>query len=464
MRRREFITMLGGAAAWPLAARAQQGERIRRIGVLMAYAETDPARTSVRRGIPEGLQKLGWTEGRNIRIDTRWATPGDAESMQHSRRSSSRCSPISILSSRHTDHGGAAATNAHHPHRFRRSYPIRSAGLRRELRSAGRQRHRLHRNGADHGRQVAGAAQGNCAARQPVALLFNPATAPYAEYWLNPFKAAAESFGVQAIAASVHDTSELESVVAAQARQPNGGLIVMPDTFMSAHRAEITALAARDRLPAVYPFRFFAEIGGLMSYGTDLADDFRRAATYVDRILKGAKPSELPVAGPDQVRAGHQPQDRQGARPRRSADPARPRRRGDRIEALFAAVHESASVKVFGCRPLTCLATRTGGRRPKTSRGGNRGRVGHPAYGDLRAVRCRTAVRRGGLRMRRGLGACLSGVVDDDRRGASGAARRVRWRAKVVVGHMRRWPGEGRQLMSAFGRAERASALMRCRS
>jgi putative ABC transport system substrate-binding protein len=131
-----------------------------------------------------------------------------------------------------------------------------------------------------------------------VALLFNPATAPYAEYWLNPFKAAGASFGVHAIAAPVRDTSELETVVAAQAREPNGGLIVMPDTFLNFHRAEITSLAARYRLPAAYPFRFFTELGGLLSYGTDLVDDYRRAAAYADRILNGAKPSELPVQAP----------------------------------------------------------------------------------------------------------------------------------------------------------------------
>jgi putative ABC transport system substrate-binding protein len=130
------------------------------------------------------------------------------------------------------------------------------------------------------------------------AFLFNPATAPYAEYFLNPFKAAAASFAVEAIVASVHNTSELESVVAAQARAPNTGLVVMPDSFTSAHRAEIMSLAARYRLPAVYPYRFFTEGGGLLSYGSDLVDNFRRAATYVDRILKGAKPSELPVQAP----------------------------------------------------------------------------------------------------------------------------------------------------------------------
>jgi len=131
-----------------------------------------------------------------------------------------------------------------------------------------------------------------------VAILFNPATATYAEYFLNPFKAAALSLGVEAIAAPVRDTFELESAIAAQARAPNGGLIVMPDTFLSAHRAEITSLAARYRLPAAYARRFFAELGGLMSYGNDQLDTFRRAATYADRILKGATPSELPVQAP----------------------------------------------------------------------------------------------------------------------------------------------------------------------
>ena len=131
-----------------------------------------------------------------------------------------------------------------------------------------------------------------------VAMLFNPATAPYAKYWLNSFKAAAASFAVQAIVAPVHDTSELESVVAAQAHEPGGGLIVMPDTFTTEHRSEITSLAAHHRLPAVYPYRIFAEFGGLLSYGDSLADNFRRAASYVDRILKGEKPAELPVQAP----------------------------------------------------------------------------------------------------------------------------------------------------------------------
>jgi putative ABC transport system substrate-binding protein len=129
-------------------------------------------------------------------------------------------------------------------------------------------------------------------------LLFNPANAPFDEYWANPFKAAAASFAVEPIAAPVRDWSELESVLAAQAHAPNGGLIVVPSAFLAAHRVEITSLAARYRLPAIYPFRFYTEVGGLLSYGNDLTDNYRRGAIYADRILKGMKPNELPVQAP----------------------------------------------------------------------------------------------------------------------------------------------------------------------
>jgi putative ABC transport system substrate-binding protein len=132
-----------------------------------------------------------------------------------------------------------------------------------------------------------------------VALLFNPTTAPYAErYFLNSFKAAAASFAVQAIAAPAQSAAELESIIAAWAGEPNSGLVAMTDIFLITHRSEMTSLAARYRLPAVYPYRIFTEIGGLLSYGNETEDNFRRAATYADRILKGAKTSELPVQAP----------------------------------------------------------------------------------------------------------------------------------------------------------------------
>jgi putative ABC transport system substrate-binding protein len=130
------------------------------------------------------------------------------------------------------------------------------------------------------------------------ALLFNPATAPFAEYFVEPFKAAAVSSGVEAIKATAHDKSELETVIAAHAREPDSGLIVIPDAFLNVHRVDVTLLAARYRLPTVYPYRFYPELGGLLSYGNDVVDNYRRAAGYADRILKGAKPSELPVQAP----------------------------------------------------------------------------------------------------------------------------------------------------------------------
>src|SRR5262249_40061238 len=132
-----------------------------------------------------------------------------------------------------------------------------------------------------------------------VAVLFNPVSAPYVgDFFLSSLKAAALSSRVEVIAAPVRDTSELASVIAAQAGEPNSGLIGMPDSFMDVHRADVTSLAARYRLPAVYPFRQFADVGGLLSYGNDQQDNFRRAAVYADRILRGAKPSELPVEAP----------------------------------------------------------------------------------------------------------------------------------------------------------------------
>jgi putative ABC transport system substrate-binding protein len=129
-----------------------------------------------------------------------------------------------------------------------------------------------------------------------VAFLFNPPTAPGGgSYFFEPFKAAGASFGVEVITSPVHDASELEAVIATHAREPNGGLIVMPDAFLNVHRAEVTSLAARYRLPAVYPRRFYTELGGLLSYGNDQFDNYRRAATYADRILRGTKPGEPPV-------------------------------------------------------------------------------------------------------------------------------------------------------------------------
>jgi len=273
-------------------------DRTRRIGVLMGFPENDLEAQAYIAAFRDGLQKLGWTEGRNVRIDTRWATPTDVDSMQRFAKELVALQPDLILS--HTTPTTAALlqqtrtiaiifANVGDPvgSGFVASFPQPGGNVTgfnvSEPTQAGKWVELLKEIAPRVAR---------------VAMLFNPASAPYADYWLNPFKAAAASFSVGAIAAPVGNRSEFDSVFAAQAHEPNGGLIVMPDSFPIAHRVEITSLAARYRLPAVYPYRLFAEVGGLLSYGVDLTDNFRRAATYADRILKGAKPAELPVQAP----------------------------------------------------------------------------------------------------------------------------------------------------------------------
>ncbi len=278
--------------------RAQQGERMRRIGVLMAYPENDLEGPAFLAAFREALQKLGWAEDRNIRFDTRWATPEDAEARQRFAKELVALQPDLILS--------AATPTTTALLQQTRTIPIVFVTVADPVGSG------FVASFSRPGGNVTGfqAMVGSLAGKwlellkeiaprvARVAVLFNPVAAPYAESYLNPLKAAAASFAVEEIAAPVRDMSELESVVAAQARAPNGGLVVMPDTFTDVHRAEITSLAARYGLPAVYARRIFTELGGLLSYGIDELDSYRRAATYVDRILKGAKPSELPVQAP----------------------------------------------------------------------------------------------------------------------------------------------------------------------
>jgi putative tryptophan/tyrosine transport system substrate-binding protein len=299
LRRREFITLLGSAAAtWPLAARAQQDQRVRRIGVLMGdFPENGPEAQAVVAAFREGLQKLGWTEGHNIRIDTRWAA-ADIEAMQRFAKELVGLQPELIFSTNTPATATLLQQTRTIPIVFVQvTDPVGSGFVASLPHPGGNVTGFITMEPTMAGKWLEMLKE--IAPRvQRVAFLFNPATAPYFKYYLNPFKAAAPSFAVEAIAAPARDVSELESVIAAQARAPNGGLIAMPDSFLNAHRAEATSLAARYRLPAVYAFRFFTELGGLLSYGNDIPDNYRRAATYVDRILNGAKPSELPVQAP----------------------------------------------------------------------------------------------------------------------------------------------------------------------
>jgi putative ABC transport system substrate-binding protein len=297
-KRREFITLLGGAAAWPLAARAQQTERMRRLAVLMAHAESDPEGQANVAAFREGLRKLGWMEGRNLRIDTRWAA-ANVESIQQFAKELVALQPDLILSANTPTTAALLQQTRTIAIIFANvSNPVGDGFLASLPRPGGNVTGFTNLESTMAGKWVELLKE--IAPRVTrVALLFNPGMAPGGgTYFLGPFDAAAASFRVEAIVAPVRDTSELESVVAAQARQPNTGLIVLSDFFMIAHRVEVTSLATRYRLPAVYPFRVFTELGGLLSYGSDLIDNFRRAASYVDRVLRGEKPGELPVQAP----------------------------------------------------------------------------------------------------------------------------------------------------------------------
>jgi len=296
MRRREFVARLAGSAAWPLAARAQQPERMRRIGVLMAYAESDREGQAWVAAFWEGLQKLGWTEGHNIRIDSRWAA-ADTEAMQRFAKELVALHPDLILT-QNTPTTAAMLQQT-------RTIPIIFANVADPVGS------RFVTNFLRPGGNVTGFIlfEPTMAGKwlnllkeiapnvNRAAFLFNPATGPYADY-LGSFEASARSLAVEAIAAPVHSLSEFEAVFSALARDPNGGLVAMADIFLSNHRVEITTLATRYGIPAVYPFHQFTEVGGLLSYSNDPPDNFRRAATYTDRILKGEKPGDLPVQAP----------------------------------------------------------------------------------------------------------------------------------------------------------------------
>jgi putative ABC transport system substrate-binding protein len=299
MRRRDFITAIAGsAAAWPLAAHAQQPEPMRRIGVLMGFPESDSQAQSYIAALQDGLQKLGWMDGRNVRIDTRWATPAEADSMQRFAKELVALQPDLILSNTTPTTTALLQQTRTIPIVFATvADPVGSGFVAGFSRPGGNVTGFTASDDALGGKWLELLKE--IAPRVArVAILFNSAAATYAEFWLNPFKAAAASLAIEAISAPIRDESELDTVIAAQAREPNSGLIVMPDSFTDAHRVEITSLVARYRFPAVYAYRFFAEHGGLLSYGPDLTDNFRRAAIYVDRILKGEKPADLPVQAP----------------------------------------------------------------------------------------------------------------------------------------------------------------------
>ena len=297
VRRRDIIKVIGMAAAWPLTARAA-ADRTRSIGLLMSASETDKGYQSLLATFRDELKKLGWEESRNIRIDYRWKAV-DEESRPRLAKELIALRPDLMLAQSTTTTAALLQQTSTIPIIFFSVGDPIGEGFVTSLARPGRNvTGFINMEASMSGKWLELLKEVKPSIKR-VAILFNPATAPRGgSFYMDPFNAAVQVLGLEMIAAPVRDTSEIGSVIAAQARKPNSGLVVMSDVFPLVHRAQITELAARYRLPAVYPYRQFAEVGGLLSYGNDLRDNYRRAAMYTDRILRGDQPSELPIQLP----------------------------------------------------------------------------------------------------------------------------------------------------------------------
>jgi putative ABC transport system substrate-binding protein len=296
MRRRQFIAGLGSAAAWPLAARAQQGDRVRRIGVLLAGEENDPIYKTFLSVFTQALADLGWTDCHNVQLDRGWAG-GDTNRLRAVARELVGLQPDIIIT------GPSQATVA--LQRETLTIPIVFAGVGDPVASGivGR----LDRpSGNVTGFAAFEPSLGGkwlellseiAPSVKRVAIIFNPDNTNNSLH-MPSFETAARPLKVEPIIASVHGDEEIETAITAVGREAGGGLVVMPDFLTTKHRASLIMAAARNNVPAVYALSEFVKDGGLLSYGPDLADNYRRSATYVDRILRGAKPGDLPVQFP----------------------------------------------------------------------------------------------------------------------------------------------------------------------
>jgi putative ABC transport system substrate-binding protein len=295
--RGDFIRLAGGAmAAWPLAARAQQPDRMRRIGVLMGIGENDPEAKPRAEALQKGFQELGWTEGRNIHLDYRW-TAGDLELTQRFAKEIVDLKPEVIVV--HSTPAVAALR------KLAPTTPMVFVLIADPI-GSGFVKSLAHPGGILTGFMNVDAPMAGkwlelilevAPKVKRVALVFNPRTSPYHSY-LREFEVSAPKAGVEAVPTPVIDAAELERAITALGQQPDTALFVVPDVFVQVHRALIIKLAEQYRLPAIYPYRFFPTSGGLMSYGIDTVIVFRQAASYVDRILKGTPPADLPVQAP----------------------------------------------------------------------------------------------------------------------------------------------------------------------
>jgi putative ABC transport system substrate-binding protein len=297
MRRREFIRLIGGAAAaWPLAARAQQPDRLRRIGFVTVNDESDPEAQLMVAAFRKGLEEFGWTDGRNIRIDYRFGG-GDATLMPKLAKELVELRPDMIVAATTTAATAVRQLTLSIPIVFVQVPDPVAAGFVTNLaRPDGNITGFTNFEFSIGGRWLQVIKE--CAPGvSRVAVVFDPANPAWAAY-MRTIETAAPSFNVHLTPAGVRNAAEIETNFTAFAREPNGALVVLPSPVNTQQRETIIAMAARHRLPAVYPYCYFVTNGGLMSYGVDLPDLYKQAASYVDRLLKGAKPADLPVQLP----------------------------------------------------------------------------------------------------------------------------------------------------------------------
>jgi putative ABC transport system substrate-binding protein len=298
VRRREFIAGLGGASAWPLVARAQQQERIHRVGALMDTAEDSTAGRERVAAFVKSLRQLGWAEGHNLRLDVRWAA-GDVERARVHAKELVASLPDAIFAFANAQLRPLSQETKTIPIIFvGASDPVGAGYVASFARPGGNITGFTLFEPLMAGKWVS-ALKDVSPTMARIALMLNPDTATLrGAFFADAFKTAASEFAVEPLDAFVKNVADLESSISELGQRPHSGLIVAPDTFTTANQKTIVALAARHRLPAIYGFREFPEAGGLMSYGSDQVDIARRAAAYVDRVLRGESPAELPIQAP----------------------------------------------------------------------------------------------------------------------------------------------------------------------
>jgi putative tryptophan/tyrosine transport system substrate-binding protein len=297
MRRREFITLLGGAIAWPIATRAQQGERARRIAVLMNNAEDDPEGQARAAAFRQGLQTLGWTEGKNLRIDWYW-TAGDVRRIRGDVTQLAGQPPDIIVANGRVTLSEAVQVIRSIPIVFVLvNDPVGQGFISSLARPGGNVTGFTFIEYAMFGKSLE-LLKKVAPAVMRVGFMFNPDTSAYYEQFLPAFETDARQYSIKLTVARVSTETEIDAAIAKLAAAPGGGLIVAPDAYTLVHRDLIVQSTAQHRIPAIYSYRQLIKEGGLMSYGPETSDIFRRSASYVDRILKGANPAELPAQAP----------------------------------------------------------------------------------------------------------------------------------------------------------------------